>query len=126
MTVRISNALAAIAVRDIAASTKWYAQLLGRDATATPMDGLQEWRFPEGGWVQLYEKADHAGHAAVTLVVADISACRDWLTAAGYAGLRSMDSETASITIVPDPDGNQVVFAQSMNTATNPSTKPAN
>lgn len=125
MTIPIHNALAALAVRDLAVSSSWYTRLLGRDATAQPMAGLQEWQFPDGGWIQLYEKAEHAGHAAVTLVVADIKACRDWLAEAGYGDITSMDSDTASIAILLDPDGNQVVFAQSNNPTTNPSVNTA-
>lgn len=121
MTVPIANALAGIAVRDIDASARWYARLLSRDATARPMNGLQEWQFPGGGWIQLYEKAEHAGHCAVTLVVADIGACRDWLAKAGHDDAQSMDSAVTSITILKDPDGNQLVFAQSNNVAINPS-----
>lgn len=125
MTMPIANALCGIAVSDIAASASWYAGLLGRDATARPMDGLQEWQFPGGGWIQLYEKAEHAGHCAVTLVVADIAACRDWLAKAGQDDVQSSDSAATSITILKDPDGNQVVFAQSNDIALNPSVSVA-
>ncbi len=121
MTFPVHNALAALAVRDIAVSSAWYARLLGREPTAEPMTGLQEWDFPAGGWVQLYQSSDRAGRGSVTLVVPDIEACRAWLAAEGYADVRTMDSKTASIAIVIDPDGNQVVFAQSNNPVTNPS-----
>lgn len=121
MAVPITNALAAIPVRHILRSSRWYAELLGVAPTAQPMDGLQEWQFPGGGWLQLYEKAEHAGHGAVTLVVADIAACRANLAGLGFAGVTSMDSPMASIAILLDPDGNQVVFAQSNNPEANPS-----
>ncbi len=121
MSVPITNALAAIAVRDIAESSRWYSQLFDVGPTAQPMDGLQEWKFPGGGWLQLYERADQAGHGAVTLVVTDIKACRANLESLGYTGITSTDSPSASIAVLLDPDGNQVVFAQSNDPATNPS-----
>ena len=121
MTVPVTNALAALAVSDIAISADWYARLLGRPATAEPMTTLQEWQFPQGGWMQLYVNAAIAGRSAVTLTVADIAACRNWLAAENYPNVQSIDSATASVAIVLDPDGNQVVFAQSNNPVTNPS-----
>ena len=121
MAVQITNALAAIAVRDLAESARWYTLLFGVEPTAQPMDGLQEWQFPDGGWLQVYENAEHAGHGAVTLVVTDISACRTNLANLGYSEVRSVDSPSASLAILLDPDGNQVVFAQSNDPITNPS-----
>jgi len=117
----IRNALASIAVSDIKASRDWYGRLLGAEPAAAPMPGLHEWQFKQGGWLQLYEKAEHAGHCAVTLVVDDIEALRAQLRQDGYRGTKDTDGEVTRICILADPDGNQVVFAESLDAERNPS-----
>lgn len=123
--MRISNVLAAIALTDLEAAEAWYAALFGRGRDAAPMDGLVEWRFPGGGWVQVFTDADRAGHMSISLVTDDIEAVRARLGEAGHAIEWSFDGPVTSGTVIRDPDGNRIVFAQSMNVAINPSAGPA-
>ena len=76
------------------------------------MEGLCQWRFDGGGGLQLYEKAEHAGHGSVTLMVDDIDALRLRLAEAGQGPTKDMDSDVTTISILEDPDGNQLVFSK--------------
>lgn len=122
--MQIANVLAAVAVRDLEAAESWYAALFGRGRDAAPMDGLVEWRFPAGGWVQVFADADRAGHTSISLVTDDIEAVRAALHKAGHAIEWSFDGPVTSGAVIRDPDGNRVVFAQSMNVEINPSAAP--
>jgi predicted enzyme related to lactoylglutathione lyase len=68
----IDNALASVAVKDLKAAVTWYAQLFGRPADSTPMPEVAEWRFKRGGWLQVYQLPERAGHGSFTLAVTDI------------------------------------------------------
>ena len=73
--MQIDNALANILVRDFGAARDWYAVLFGRAPDAEPMEGLAEWAFPAGGWLQVARDPEGAGRGSVTLAVSDIGAC---------------------------------------------------
>lgn len=75
------------------------------------MPGLLEWEFPGGGWLQVYEKSERAGTGSVTIVEDDIETRIASLQTAHIRIDREQVSETTSIAIVHDPDGNRVVFA---------------
>ena len=68
----IDNALASVAVHEIKAATQWYAKVIGRPADATPMPELAEWKFPGGGWLQVYALPEQAGSCSCTLTVSNI------------------------------------------------------
>lgn len=107
----IQNVLAGVAVKDLAAAAKWYAQLIGHAGTQ-PMKEVFEWSLPGGGALQVFEDADRAGHSSVTFSVKDIDAHVAELTERGIAiGSRS-DSDMVSTAIIADQDGNQVVLAE--------------
>ena len=109
-----TNALAGIAVKDLGAAISWYEQLFDRPPDARPMSEVAEWEFEQGGWIQVFEDPDRAGRSSVTLVersledrVADLQAKAIGIQSVG-------DSESVRTAIVTDPDGNQLVFAESV------------
>ncbi|HEY1656594.1 MAG TPA: hypothetical protein VGF86_15935 [Candidatus Tumulicola sp.] len=108
----IRNALAGIAVRDFRASLKWYERLLGRAPDARPMQGLAEWEFPAGGWIQVFEDDARAGSASVTLADDDLRTRVADLQDRGIPVVSKSESPEVKIAIVKDLDGNQIVFAQ--------------
>lgn len=118
--MNVHNILAPLPVTEIAAARRWYTDLLGRIEDAAPMPNVVEWRFAGGGWLQLHQDADRAGQGAATLVVADIAQVRDRLNEVGHA-FEPFDSDVTALAVVADPDGNQLVFAQSRDAARNPS-----
>src|SRR6476620_12330056 len=108
----LKNALAFIAVRDIEASTRWYRMLLGREPDTQPMKGLAEWQFEAGGWLQVHENKQLAGRSSVTFVETDFDNRIKQLKKAGIEPKSVMRGEQVSVVIIPDLDGNQVIFAQ--------------
>ncbi|MEQ8936149.1 MAG: hypothetical protein RIE56_10205 [Amphiplicatus sp.] len=111
----LQNALAGVAVKDFDAALNWYERLFNRPADKTPMPGLAEWRFPGGGWLQLFEDADKAGSSSVTLVETDIESRRAQLSNGGYGIRDESRSDYVAVAIIDDPDGNQIVFAMAAN-----------
>ena len=107
----MQNVMAALAVSDIEAASAWFTKLLGRGPTEMPMPGLLEWEFPGGGWLQVYEKQDRAGQGSVTIIEDDLETRVASLQTAHIRIDTEKVSETTSIAIVQDPDGNRVVFA---------------
>lgn len=113
----ITNSLAGVAVTDLAAALAWYERLLGRAADARPMPELAEWRFDQGGWVQLFADSKRAGSGSVTLVVDDLDAQLRALAEEKIIVGETKSSALVRIAIVHDPDGNQIVFAQGFDKA---------
>jgi hypothetical protein len=106
----ITNALASLAVRDLAASSRWYEKLLG--PASQPMAEVKEWQLERGGGLQIYELPERAGQGSCTLIVSDIDEIAQQLRSTGLAS----DPETArnelvDTIMVKDPDGNSIAFA---------------
>jgi catechol 2,3-dioxygenase-like lactoylglutathione lyase family enzyme len=110
----INNALAGIAVTDLQASIAWYQKLLGRAADTRPMPEVAEWKFPRGGWLQLFQDADRAGACSVTLTLPDMDHELGKLAGTGITVEMQNHSPRVNTAIVRDPDGNQVVLAQAL------------
>jgi len=110
----VTNALAGVAVRELAAAIDWYARLLGRGPDTQPMEGLAEWAFRDGGWMQVFEDQGRAGRSSITLVEDDLAARLADLAGKAIAVTSTSESENLRVAIVRDPDGNLVVFAQAM------------
>jgi len=107
----IKNVLAYAAVLDIDAAIRWYTMLLGRGPDKQPMEGLAEWKFEAGGWLQV-NKSNLAGRSSITLVETDIEERLKILTKASITPKNVMKGQGVSVIIISDPDGNQIVFAQ--------------
>ena len=106
----ITNALASVAVRDLARAEKWYETLLGPGTR--PMPEVVEWQFERGGGLQVYAAPDRAGQGSCTLIVSDIDDLAQKLRSSGLA----KDAEPArnarvDTVMVKDPDGNSIAFA---------------
>jgi hypothetical protein len=108
----LKNVLAFAAVRDINDAVRWYKMLLGREPDTRPMQGLAEWKFEAGGWLQVNENMQLAGRSSNTLVETDMSERMKMLTRAGFKPKSFVNGPAISIITITDPDGNQVVFAQ--------------
>ena len=110
----ISNALASVAVKDIQVAAQWYAKVIGRAADSMPMPELAEWKFPSGGWLQVYALPERAGSCSCTLAVSNIDEEAARLEKLGVATGNQM-GEQVKVYMVKDPDGNSIAFAQSPN-----------
>ena len=110
--MKIDNAIASIAVKDLKAASTWYAKLFGRPADSTPMLEVAEWKFERGGWLQVYELPERAGNGSCTLAVSDIEAVKTHLQSLGIDTGRSNSGETVKTVMIADPDGNHLAFAE--------------
>ena len=110
MTIR--NALASLAVNDLATSAPWYRKLFGRAPDSSPMPEVVEWKFDGGGWLQVYEREGPVGGGSVTLSVTDLDALIASLQALGIDPGKVMESVKARVVMIKDPDGNSIAFAE--------------
>ena len=108
----VSNVLAGVAVKDLGASARWYERVFKRPADTHPMPEVAEWRFPEGGWLQVFHDEQRAGASSVTFAVKDLDQELGALRAQGIQVTKTTDTDMVKTAIVMDPDGNQIVFAQ--------------
>ena len=107
----IINALASVAVKDIKAAAEWYAKVIGRPADSTPMPELAEWKFPGGGWLQVYALPERAGSCSCTLSTSSIDAEAARLEKVGVS-TGAQIGEQVKVFMIKDPDGNSIAFAQ--------------
>jgi hypothetical protein len=59
----IKNALASVAVKDLKTFVHWHEKIFGRSPDSTPMPEVAEWKFPGGGWLQVYALAEPDGNS---------------------------------------------------------------
>jgi predicted enzyme related to lactoylglutathione lyase len=107
----ISNALAGVAVKDLASSLPWYERLLDRSASR-PMAEVGEFRFDRGGWLQVFQDEDRAGASSVTLTVTGLDRELEELKKKGISAQHGTSSKAVKTAIIKDPDGNQIVLAE--------------
>jgi predicted enzyme related to lactoylglutathione lyase len=108
----ITNALAGIAVDNLAAVLPWYEQIFGRPADARPMADVAEWKFSTGGWVQVATDADRAGASSVTLIVDDLAAHLADLESKDIHPVSKRIGDYVKTAIYRDPDGNRLILTQ--------------
>ena len=112
MTIR--NALASVAVKDLASAVGWYEKLLGRAPDSTPMPEVAEWKFPGGGWLQVYELPGRAGSGSFTLAVSDIEEQVAHARKLGIDASQRTSGEKVKTLMIADPDGNHIAFAEAI------------
>src|SRR3954471_14386917 len=106
----VNNALASLAVRDLAASSQWYEKLLGPGNR--PMSEVMEWQLEGGGGLQIYELPERAGHGSCTLIVSDIDEIANTLRTSGVAtNVEPARGDRVDTVMIKDPDGNSIAFA---------------
>ena len=108
----IDNVLASVAVNDLQAAKKWYTQVFGRPADSTPMPEVAEWKFERGGWLQVYQAPERAGHGSFTLAVSDLAEEIRKLRALGVDTGQQTSGERVKTVMITDPDGNHIAFAE--------------
>lgn len=110
----IQNAIASLAVKDLTSAISWYEALIGRAADSKPMSEVAEWKFPRGGWLQVYQLPERAGSGSCTLAVSDIEEIVERVKKLGIdASERSSGAQVKTLMIV-DPDGNHIAFAEAL------------
>jgi predicted enzyme related to lactoylglutathione lyase len=112
----VENALASVAVKDLAAAEAWYTRLLGSSASK-PMAEVREWKLAGGGGLQVYALRERAGHGSLTLVVRDLGAEIEKLEAMGVDTSERTSSSRVRTVMVTDPDGNHVALAEAFDSS---------
>jgi predicted enzyme related to lactoylglutathione lyase len=112
--MKIENALASIAVKDLKAASAWYGKLFGRPADSTPMPEVAEWKFERGGWLQVYQLPERAGAGSCTLAVSDIAAVIGHLQSMGIDTSEASSGSKVKTVMITDPDGNHLAFAEAI------------
>jgi hypothetical protein len=112
--MKIENAIASVAVKNLKAASTWYEKLFGRPADSTPMPEVAEWKFERGGWLQVYELAERAGAGSCTLAVSDIAAVNAHLQSLGIDTSEASSGAKVKTVMIADPDGNHLAFAQAI------------
>ena len=110
----IENAIASIAVKDLAAAVAWYQRLLGRAADSAPMPEVAEWKFPRGGWLQVYRVPERAGNGSVTLSVSNIDEVVAHVEKLGIDTRQRSSGAKVKTLMIVDPDGNHIAFAETV------------
>jgi predicted enzyme related to lactoylglutathione lyase len=110
----IENALASVAVKDLRAAVAWYERLFGRPPDSRPMPEVAEWRFPRGGWLQVYALPARAGNGSCTLAVSDIDDVTARVRGLGVDTSQRPANDKVKTLMITDPDGNHIAFAQAL------------
>ncbi len=104
---------AGVAVADFDAAVAWYTRLLGRPTDIIVTDNEVMWRFADAAWLYVVGDRERAGHALVTLSVADLDKTIAEIAARGITGGPAEyvgdAGRKASFT---DTDGNSLAFIE--------------
>ncbi len=108
------NAIASLAVKNLTAAAKWYEALLGRAADSNPMPEVAEWKFPRGGWLQIYELPERAGSGSCTLAVSGIEEVLAQVEKLGIDTSQQSSGPQVKTLMIVDPDGNHIAFSETL------------
>jgi predicted enzyme related to lactoylglutathione lyase len=108
----IDNAIASLAVKDLTSAVKWFEALLRRTADSRPMPEVADWKFPRGGWLQVYQLPERAGSGSCTLAVSDIEEVVARVETLGIDATQRSSSAKVKTLMIVDPDGNHIAFAE--------------
>ena len=103
---------AGIAVADLAAEVDWFSRLFGRPPDILPNADEAMWQTTGSGSVYLVRRPDRAGHAHLTLAVADLDR---WISDLAGRGIEAVRIETVPAgrkLVLADPEGNEIGLAE--------------
>ena len=112
--MKIENAIASLAVKDLKTASAWSEKLFGRPPDSTPMAEVAEWKFDRGGWLQVYQLPERAGHGSCTFATDDIAAVKAHLQSLGIDSGNSSSGARVKTVMITDPDGNHLAFAEAI------------
>jgi predicted enzyme related to lactoylglutathione lyase len=112
--MKIENAIASVAVKDLKTASAWYEKLFRRPADSTPMPEVAEWKFDRGGWLQVYQLPERAGTGSCTLAVSDIDGLIAHLQSLSIDTSQASSGAKVKTIMITDPDGNHLAFAEAI------------
>ncbi len=102
---------AGIPVSDYAAALAWYQQLFGSPPTFLPHDTEAVWELAEHRYAYINQQPEHAGHATLTIFVADFDSRMADIAGRGLEPAKRETYENGvRKAIFIDPDGNEIGF----------------
>lgn len=111
-TITVQGIYAGAIVADSAAGLAWYTKFMGRPADDQPFAGMAQWRNMGGAGLQLWQDADRAGKAIMTIVVPDLAQEQARLAAAGLPIGEIVTGTFGGIAEFSDPEGNRIHLAE--------------
>lgn len=102
---------AGIAVTDFPRAMQWYEQLLDGPGTFAPNDTEMVWQLAEHNFIYIEDLPERAGHAMITVFVADLDQRLAGIAERGLQPDRTDKYDNGvRKAIFVDPDGNEVSF----------------
>jgi predicted enzyme related to lactoylglutathione lyase len=106
---------AGVPVANHDAAVEWYFRLMGRQPDVIPHATESMWQIATEGWLYVVESPERAGHALITIMVDDVERHVTELTGRGIvAGEVETMAGIAKKSLVTDPDGNRITFAENI------------
>jgi catechol 2,3-dioxygenase-like lactoylglutathione lyase family enzyme len=104
---------AGIPVADRDAAVAWYEGALGREPDLIPNADEACWQLTDSGWIYVIADPDRAGTALNTILVADLTGLVAGFERLGL-GPSPIDTSIPGMltSVLTDPDGNRIQFAQ--------------
>ena len=104
---------AGVQVTDLDGAVAWYARLFGRPADIVPNDNEVMWRLADPAWLYVLRDAKRAGHAVVTVCVADLDQAVAGIAARGITGgPAEIIGDAGRKVTYTDADGNGISFIE--------------
>ena len=103
---------AGVRVCDVGAARTWYERFLGAAPSFFPNDVEAVWALADQRWLYVLEDAGGAGHALVTVMVADLDETVSAIAARGIEPDGREAYDGARKVIYHDPDGNEIGVGQ--------------
>ena len=100
-------------VSDLQAALDWYGRLFGRPPDIVVNDDEVMWHIAAAGWLYVLNDSDRAGHALVTLAVADLDQSVEEIASRGIrCGAIEIIGNAGRKAAFTDPDGNIVSYIE--------------
>jgi predicted enzyme related to lactoylglutathione lyase len=107
-SITIQGVYACAIVKDFDAGLAWYTKFMGRPADDLPFPGMAQWRNMGAAGLQLWEDAERAGQAIMTVVVQDLGRETVRLGADGIVVQNEARGVFGAVGQVVDPEGNRI------------------
>src|SRR3954452_694580 len=104
----INNAIASVPVKDLQNAAAWYEKVFGRAADSNPMPELVEWKFPRGGWLQVYQLPERAGQGSCPSAVSTLERTIEHLQSLEINRSNEISGAKVKTVMITDPDGNHL------------------
>ena len=78
------------------------------------MSEVAEWKFPRGGWLQVYQLPERAGSGSCTLAVSNIEEVVAHAKELGIDTSEQGAGAQVKTLMIVDPDGNHLAFAEAL------------